>query len=247
MQICGFQKTTLLDYPSHLAATVFLGGCNFRCPFCHNYDLIHGPFQGESFSEEEILSYLKKRQSILEGVCITGGEPTLNPDLPDFIRRVKALGFLIKLDTNGSNPDMLKDLYEENLIDYVAMDIKSGLLGYLKVCGLDGNEPKDGHAACDLAVLHAVKESIHFLIHETNRADFSYEFRTTLVKGLHTTQDIAEIASLIQGAKAHYLQNYRPCDNPNAIGFSSFTPDELNSLSDLLKQTVAHVEIRSGE
>ena len=124
MIISGLLKTTLLDYPQHVAATIFLGGCNFRCPFCHNSDLLEGT--DGLFSKEEVLTFLKKRAGILEGVCITGGEPTLHRDLEPFIREIRSLGLLVKLDTNGYRPDVLKDLCNKNLLDYVAMDIKSG-------------------------------------------------------------------------------------------------------------------------
>ena len=125
MKICGLQKTTLLDFPGHVAATVFTGGCNFRCPFCHNSGLLPSWSQ-ELFTADEVLEFLTKRRGVLEGVCITGGEPSLQPDLEDFIRRIRSLGFLVKLDTNGSRPEVLKDLCGKGLLDYVAMDIKAG-------------------------------------------------------------------------------------------------------------------------
>ena len=136
MIISGLLKTTLLDYPQHVAATIFLGGCNFRCPFCHNSDLLEGT--DGLFSKEEVLTFLKKRAGILEGVCITGGEPTLHRDLEPFIREIRSLGLLVKLDTNGYRPDVLKDLCNKNLLDYVAMDIKSGRTGYAKAAGVPG-------------------------------------------------------------------------------------------------------------
>ena len=134
MNICGYQKTTLLDYPGHVAATIFTGGCNFRCPFCHNSDLLFNP--APLISEEEILTFLRKRKSILSGICITGGEPTLQTDLSEFIEKVRSLGYKIKLDTNGYRPEIISDLLNRNLLDYIAMDIKAGYSNYSKVCGI---------------------------------------------------------------------------------------------------------------
>ena len=136
MNIHGFITLTLLDYPEHLAASIFLGGCNLRCPFCQNGNLVLSPDNEPSISEEEVLAFLKKRSGILEGVCISGGEPTLYRELPDFIEKVKALGYLVKLDTNGTNPEMLRFLYENHLLDYIAMDIKTQPEQYAKVSGL---------------------------------------------------------------------------------------------------------------
>jgi pyruvate formate lyase activating enzyme len=137
MQIHGFNKTTLLDYPRHLAATVFLGGCNMRCPFCHNSSLVLHPESVPVIPEEDILSYLLKRKNILEGVCITGGEPTLSSKLPDFIEKIRSLGLKVKLDTNGSRPDVLKKLVNDDLINYVAMDIKNSKEKYSLTTGID--------------------------------------------------------------------------------------------------------------
>ena len=153
MIISGLLKTTLLDYPQHVAATIFLGGCNFRCPFCHNSDLLEGT--DGLFSKEEVLTFLKKRAGILEGVCITGGEPTLHRDLEPFIREIRSLGLLVKLDTNGYRPDVLKDLCNKNLLDYVAMDIKSGRTGYAKAAGVPGLD------------LSHIEESVDFLMKNT--------------------------------------------------------------------------------
>ena len=137
MQIHGLNKTTLLDYPEHVAATIFIGGCNFRCPFCHNGELAWMPSQQPVITKEEVFDFLKKRKGILEGVCITGGEPTLQPDLKGFIREIRALGYLVKLDTNGYRPDVLWSLLEEGVLNYVAMDIKSSQKEYGKVAGIN--------------------------------------------------------------------------------------------------------------
>lgn len=191
MKIGGFLPTTLLDYPEKLACTVFTCGCNFRCPFCQNGSLALET-NPDCEQDLDIIERIKKRKNILEGVCITGGEPTLQKDLPDFLRKIKNLGLLVKLDTNGSRPDVIKSLYQESLIDYVAMDIKSSRENYPAVCGILGLPAA------------AVGESVEFLIH----SGIAYEFRTTLVKGLHTYTDMEAIAVWLKGAEKYYLQSY---------------------------------------
>jgi pyruvate formate lyase activating enzyme len=166
MQINGFNKTTLLDYPKHIAATVFIGGCNMRCPFCHNASLVEYVGSQPAISIDEVLDYLKKRKGILEGVCVTGGEPTLYPELPAFISEIKALGFKVKLDTNGTNPAMLKNLSENRLIDYVAMDIKNSKSKYPLTTGMQNIK------------LDKICDSVSFLL----TSQVEYEFRTTIVK-----------------------------------------------------------------
>ncbi len=238
MFICGLNKTTLLDYPGHVAATVFLGGCNFRCPFCQNKDLLLHPADFAVFTEEDVLSHLKKRAGILTGVCITGGEPTLNSDLPDLIRKCKDLGYLVKLDTNGTNPEMLKMLYEEKLIDYVAMDIKSALFDYEKVAGIVSSSDN---------LLEKVKISIDFLMKETDPSRFDFEFRTTLVKGLHTSQSVSGIADLIAGAPHYFLQSYEESEGVLCPGFLSFSEEETNAFVSLIKDRIPSVKIRGVE
>jgi len=184
----GIQKLTLLDFPGKVACTVFTVGCNFRCPFCHNGSLVEGePF--EHIADETVLDLLKKRQGILEGVCITGGEPLLQPELPDFLRKVKALGYPVKLDTNGSFPEKLKALVHEGLVDYVAMDIKNCPDRYAETAGVDDVK---------------VDESIDFLL--SGKVD--YEFRTTVVEEFHTVRDIEDAAKRIRGAKRYFLQSF---------------------------------------
>lgn len=208
MKIGGFLPTTLLDYPEKLACTVFTYGCNFRCLFCQNGSLVLGTQDdlsgaASAFStapddtqDIDILEHIKKRKNILEGVCISGGEPTLQKDLPDFLRKIKSLGLLVKLDTNGSRPDVIKSLYQENLIDYVAMDIKSSRKNYSAVSGIAGLS------------IAAIEESVEFLMH----SGIAYEFRTTLVKGLHTYDDMEDIAAWLKGAAKYYLQSYEDSD-----------------------------------
>ncbi len=244
MLICGLNKTTLLDYPGKVAATVFTGGCNFRCPFCHNKDLILHPAEYASYTDEDVFAHLKKRAGILQGVCITGGEPTMQKDLPEFCSKCKDLGYAVKLDTNGTNPDMIKALYKDGLIDYVAMDIKSGPSDYAKVAGLTG-----GHAQ---ALLSNIKESVRFLMEDTRkntdpsafRSDFDFEFRTTVVKELHNTAAFEEIAGWITGAPHYFLQSYKDSDGVLTPGLSACSKEELEGFADIVRKRVPSVQLR---
>lgn len=228
MKICGLQKTTLLDYPGHVAATVFLGGCNFRCPFCHNKDLLDGSAPA-LYSRDELLAFLEKRASILEGVCITGGEPTLYPEeLEALIREIRARGYLVKLDTNGFRPDVLKHLCTANLLDYVAMDIKTCQENYSIVAGAPGLD------------IRAIEESAAFLI----QGNIPYEFRTTVVKELHRAEDFLKIGLWLENCSAYYLQNYTDNEHVLQPGFSSYSSQELQAFADLLKPYIRHVELR---
>ena len=235
MIIGGFQTTTLLDYPGKVACTIFTAACNMRCPFCQNSDLITGSFETR-YSEEEVLAYLSKRKGLLDGVCITGGEPTLQKDLAEFICKIKDLGLLVKLDSNGLNPDIIKMLYSGNLIDMVAMDIKSGPSTYGAACGIKDID------------MGKIKESIDFLI----TSGIDYEFRTTLVKGIHRLEDMEEITSLIKGAKAYFLQSYKESDkilglvdgNKEASTYSSFSRNELEEFLDIAKKVVPSAMLR---
>lgn len=227
MQIHGFNKTTLLDYPKHLAATIFLGGCNFRCPFCHNASLVTKIKTQPTIPVDEVLSTLSKRKGILEGICITGGEPTLYQDLPDFIKDIKSLGFKVKLDTNGSNPTMIKSLINSGLIDYVAMDIKNSKEHYSKSIGYLYN-------------INPIDESISFLL--TNPVE--YEFRTTIVREHHTTEDMHSIGKWIRGASAYYLQSYKDSGDVITPGLSSHSKDTLMEYVNILTPYVEHVSLR---
>lgn len=227
MNICGLQKTTLLDYPGHVASTIFLGGCNFRCPFCHNSDLLDGQTE-HPFSESDVLAFLKKRSNILEGVCITGGEPTLHPELEHFIRNIRALGLAVKLDTNGYRPDVLKHLCGQNLIDFVAMDIKAGRNNYGRACGLPG---------IDLA---RIEESVSFLL----SGSVPYEFRTTVVKELHSEKDFMDISQWIQGCSAYFLQAYRDSEQVLIPGFSTCSREELTHYLDIVRPCAETVQLR---
>lgn len=222
MEFGGIQKLSCLDYPGLVACTVFTKGCNFRCPFCHNAPLVTGGAP-ESIAEEEILSYLKKRQGILEGIAVTGGEPLLHPGIAAFLEKVKALGYKVKLDTNGSKPDLLQALVEQGLVDKVAMDIKNSPAAYGTTVGI-----RD----FDIA---PIAESKAYLL--TSPVD--YEFRTTVVKGLHTQQTLLDTAQWISGAKAWFLQCYQERDTVlSPEGLSSYTAEELYAL---LKAVQAHI------
>lgn len=228
MQIHGYNKLTLLDYPGHLASTIFLGGCNMRCPFCHNATLVLDPTSQPVIPIEEILSNLNKRKNMLEGVCVTGGEPTLYSDLPELIKEIKALGYKVKLDTNGTNPDMLKHLTESGQIDYVAMDIKNSREKYGLTSGIPDISPE------------VIDESISYLL----SAPIDYEFRTTVVKELHTKEDMLSIGHWIKGAKAYYLQAFMDSGDIISPGFSSYSPEEMKEFASLLVPYVDHVSLR---
>ncbi len=238
MFFCGLNKTTLLDYPGIVACTVFLGGCNFRCPFCHNLELVEHPADYVSCTEEDIFDHLKKRAGILKGVCITGGEPSLNPELPEFIRKVKALGYLVKLDTNGTDPEMLRALYEEGLIDHVAMDIKAGPSGYAAAAGFDR-----APGAFPL-ILEKVRQSVSFLMNEAGREGFDYEFRTTVVREFFDETTAGEIADWIKGARHYYLQCYKTPEGIEDPGFSAYTQKELSAFADLMRERIPSVALR---
>jgi pyruvate formate lyase activating enzyme len=199
MILGGFQKLTLIDYPGKLATTVFTVGCSFRCPFCHNPELVFTPpippftKGGRTRGvENEFLKFLKSRKEKLEGVCITGGEPTIQPDLAQFIRKVKKMGFLVKLDTNGTRPDVLKKLFQERILDYVAMDIKNTSEKYDETTG-------------SKADIDRIKLSVELI----RNSGVPYEFRTTVVPGLHAPKDFEKIAKWLSGSQSYYLQEYR--------------------------------------
>ena len=183
---------TLLDFPGKVACTVFTGGCNFRCPFCHNALLVTKLPEKPDYSEDEILSFLEKRTGLLDGVAITGGEPLLNPDIADFIRKIRSMGYAVKLDTNGSFPERLKAIVGEGLVDYLAMDIKNRKEKYAETIGLKNLD------------LSKIEESVEFL--KSGAVD--YEFRTTVVEQFHTVEDIRAAAEWIGGAKRYFLQNF---------------------------------------
>lgn len=228
MNIHGLNKLTLLDYPGKVAATVFLGSCNFRCPFCHNRDLVLNPSGQPVIDPADVLRFLKKRRGILEGVCITGGEPTLCPDLEELIRQIHSLGYAVKLDTNGFRPAVVKDLVSKNLLNMVAMDVKSSPEGYPQVVGVPHLD------------LSPIRETVRFLM----EGHVPYEFRTTVVKELHSPDTFREIGQWISGCSAYYLQAYRDSDTVICPGFHTNTKEELEEYRQLLLQTIPIVGIR---
>lgn len=228
MQFSGFQKLTLLDFPSHVACTLFTAGCNFRCPFCHNAALVTHIDNNNFYSEEEILTYLKKRTGVIDGVCITGGEPLMHKELPEFIAKVKSLGFLVKLDTNGSYPDRLESLINSGNIDYVAMDVKNAQEKYLET------------ADCSADDFENVKKSVELL--KQKKIDF--EFRTTVVKEYHTVDDIKKISQWIVGADKYFLQNFIDSGDLIKNNLSAVAPETLDLMRLAAKGEIPNVEIR---
>ncbi|EKE16168.1 MAG: hypothetical protein ACD_11C00029G0048 [uncultured bacterium] len=195
MTIGGFQKLTLIDYPGKIATTVFTVGCSFRCPFCHNPELVltnNSQFSTDNKMEKEFFDFLEKRKGKLEGVCITGGEPTIQSDIIEFIKKIKKMGFLVKLDSNGTRPDILKKIIDQKIVDFIAMDIKNSLERYSETVGLKADTER-------------IKLSIDMIM----RSGIDYEFRTTVVPGIHFEEDFEKVAELIDGAKNYYLQEYR--------------------------------------
>jgi len=229
MKIGGLQKMTLIDYPGKVAASIFVVGCNFRCGFCHNPNLVEVKPNTCYLSEDEIFQFLQKRRGLLDGVCISGGEPLIYEELPEFIQRIKALGFLIKLDTNGLNYALLEKLMAEHLLDYIAMDIKASLENYAQVCGvkLDVNK---------------IPKSINLIIN----SGLAHEFRSTVLPKYHNAQEIEKMAKMIQGAKHYFLQNFR---NQHTLSSElaqarSFTQAELKELQKIAVPYVQDCQIR---
>jgi pyruvate formate lyase activating enzyme len=228
MNIYGMQKTTLVDYPGHVATTLFTAGCNFRCPYCHNGDLVEHTATLSPYTHEEIFSHLKKRASVIDGVVISGGEPTLQPDLPDFIKEIKDLGYLVKLDTNGSHPATLRQLVNDKLVDYVAMDIKHSRTKYNTIAN---------QADFDL---NAIAASVDFL----KEGHVDYEFRTTLCRELHKEEDMTAIGMWLMGAPAYYLQPYKESEQVLQPGFHPPEEDTLQTFQKILSAFIPKVEIR---
>jgi pyruvate formate lyase activating enzyme len=227
MKIKGLQKQTVLDYPGKLACTIFTFGCTFRCNYCHNPELIIDDGRPE-IKQEEILEFLKERKGFLDGVCITGGEPTLNKELPDFISKIKQLGFLVKLDTNGTNPEMLKELIDKKLIDYVAMDIKAPLESYEKVTNVKVDK-EDIQKSVDL--IRRMKD---------------YEFRITIVPGLFNEEYARSIGEWLNGSKKFYIQQFRGIKtlDKSFVGKKPFSKEDLINFCNILKPYFETCEIR---
>lgn len=226
----GMQKLTLLDYPGKVACTLFTKGCNFYCPFCHNAFLVNADGREESITAEQVTDYLKKRKNILDGVCVTGGEPLLHDELLDFLKEVKSLGYSIKLDTNGSFPEKLKAFCEAGVVDYVAMDVKNTFSKYPLTSG------------CANLDIEKIKESISFLLE--GRVD--YEFRTTVACELHTVEDIEEIARVIKGADKYFLQNFVDSGNILTDNLHRVDNQTLLDMESAAKKHISGARIREG-
>ena len=230
MKIYGLQKMTLLDFPGHVACTAFLGGCDFRCPFCHNFELADGSAE-PVMDEEELMSFLEKRKGLLDGVAFTGGEPCLYKDLPDLMSRIKEMGFLTKLDTNGYHPELLSKILDKGLVDYVAMDIKNSRGKYPATCGVNKIS------------LEKIDDSISIIM----GSGTDYEFRTTVVRELHEGTDFEEIGKWIRGAKKYFLQCFTDRDTVPFEGLSAPSYDELNRFAEIVRKYVPDTFIRGTD
>lgn len=227
MNIHGLQKMTLLDYPGIVATTVFLGGCDYRCPYCHNFELVDGT-ASPIMSDQELFLFLEKRKNLLDGVVITGGEPCLRLDLPQLVKAIKDMGYKVKLDTNGNHPDVLRQLLEAELVDYVAMDIKNSLPKYGMTIGVPGFDTK------------GVQESAAILLDGST----DYEFRTTVVHEFHELNDFELIGQWIEGAKAYYLQQYTVRDTVPDKSLTSPTEEDMRLYLDVVKKYVPNAVVR---
>ncbi len=226
MKIAGLMKLTLLDYPGKVACTVFLAGCNFRCPFCHNASLVRGGEQ--EISREELFAFLKKRQGILDGVCITGGEPLMTDGTSELAGEIKALGYSLKLDTNGSYPERLEKIIASGAVDYIAMDIKNALDKYDVACGVSVDADK-------------IKRSVEII----KKSGVPHEFRTTVVKGIHSAEDIEACAAFVGEGESYFLQCYKVSDDMiDPDGLSAFSADELDEMLKRAKIHNSKIELR---
>lgn len=231
----GIEKFSLVDFDGYTSCTLFTGRCNYRCPFCHNAALVAAPESEPIIDNRDIEAFLKKRAGIIDAVCITGGEPTLCDDLPDFITKVKSLGYKVKLDSNGTNPDMLKKLLEDGLIDYVAMDIKNSRDMYPITTGV-----KEPH-------YERVCESAALLIAAHASCGFDFEFRTTLVEGLHTEDDFLIIGNELKGAPKYFLQKFVDKGNCLSSGLSAVDISKARKFADILSEFIPKVALRGYE
>lgn len=228
MKIKGLQKLTLLDYPEKMAATVFTGGCNFCCPFCHNAELVTGAQDNYEISQNDLFQFLEKRKKVLDGVCVTGGEPLIHPELEEFLKRIKEKGYLVKLDTNGSYPDRLAAIVEKGLIDYVAMDIKNSKEKYAQTIGVLNFD------------IRPVEDSVQYLL----EGPIDFEFRTTVVKEFHEKDDFASIGEWIAGDEKYFLQGFEDSGNVIRDGLHGYSKEELEDFVKLLCAKVPKTKIR---
>ena len=228
MQIHGFQKLTLVDFPGRVAAILFTGACNFRCPFCQNAALVLHPDTEPVVDPDEIFSYLRKRKGMLDGVVVTGGEPTIHGDLLPFLASLKDLGYAVKLDTNGYRPGVMAEAVEKGLVDHVAMDVKNSLPKYGLTVGLDDFDTGP------------IKESISYLL----SGKVTYEFRTTVVHELHDEKDFERIGEMCAGAESYYLQTFS--DSGDIIGknLTPPSPEDMSRYIEILRKTIGNVSLR---
>ena len=238
MKIYGLIKTTLLDYPGKVASTIFLGGCNLRCPFCHNMNLVTGINNIDPIPYEEVMNHLHTRAGVIDGVCITGGEPTLEPDLVRLIQSIKELGLLVKLDSNGTRPSVLEELLSESLLDYIAIDIKSSFTNYSNVCFSNDNDFSRKYID---DIINNVSHTIHMLI---SQKQVPYEFRTTVIREYHDLAVFKQIAEMLENADSYYLQNYRDSEFVPNRNLHGYTKGELQTFADMLSTKIKHVGIR---
>ena len=227
MVIHGLQKMTLLDFPGKVACTIFLGWCDFRCPFCHNWELIDGSAPAE-LDDEKLLDFLKKRRGLLEGVAITGGEPMLNKDLPELMRKIRELGYPVKVDTNGNHPEMLRRVIDEKLVDYIAMDVKNSRERYAQTIGLEEFDTSN------------VEKSIGIIM----GSGIEYEFRTTVVEQLHDNDSFKGIGTLIEGAERYFLQKFTDRDTVPFEGLSAPSDDKIREYLETVRPFVKEVQLR---
>jgi pyruvate formate lyase activating enzyme len=229
MMIKGFQKLSLIEYPGKISAIVFLGKCDFSCHFCYNIDLVKNYEKLPDIPEKEVLDFLSTRKGLLDGIAITGGEPTLHKELPEFIKKIKDLGFLVMLETNGSNPKMLKELIEKKLVDYIAMDIKAPLEKYDEVAGVKVNN-KD------------IQDSVDFI----RNSGIDYEFRTTVIPKHFKEEDALAIGKWLKGSKRFFLQQFRPDKtlNEDYKKIEQYPPEKLKEFAEMIKSFFGSVKVR---
>lgn len=235
MNINGWVKNSFVDYPGKIATTIFVSGCNFLCPYCHNGDLVLKKEKLQEYTEDEILAFLVKRSKMIDAICISGGEPTLYKDLPEFMKKIRELniGTLIKLDTNGTNPAMIKKVIDDKLVDYIAMDIKAPISKYAKVCGKEKiDEDK-------------IKESVEILKEKYKNKEVDLEFRTTIVRELLNKPDFVEIGKWIGNDVPYYLQQYKESEKQIEKGFTSYEKEDLEEIVKILNKTIKTVDIRN--
>jgi pyruvate formate lyase activating enzyme len=230
MKLHGLQKMTLLDFPGCVACTVFLGGCDFRCPFCHNFELIDGTAQ-PIMTDDDLIAFLESKKGLIDGVAITGGEPCMHPDLPQLIERIHNAGFRVKLDTNGYHPEMLKRILDQGIVEYVAMDIKNSPEKYALTCGVD---------EIDMALIEKSRDLLM-------NGNIDYEFRTTVIRELHEKEDFEKIGEFIRGAKHYFLQRFTDRESVPYGNLTAPTFDEMYEFAAISKQFVPNTNLRGVE